>query len=75
MLPRHVSGLNHDIDWKGIPKSVLTYPSAEPKKQISGLTNQYMPKPPSRENVTAVASTYGKGAMITVRPANKVVAH
>lgn len=57
------------------PEGVLTYPFAEPEEQVSGLTNQYIPSSASGEHVTLVASTYGKGAMRTVRNANNVVAH
>ena len=74
LLPRYILTLNHATE-SGYPKGVLTYPFAEPEEQVSGLTNQYIPKSASGEHVTLVASTYGKGAMRTVRNANSVVAH
>ena len=45
-----------DMNWDSARVSIrrnfgnpLTYAFAEPKEQISGLTNQYLPKPPSGE--------------------------
>lgn len=50
LLRRHELGLIQGINWREMSKGALTYPFAEPKEQISGWTNQYVPKPPSGEN-------------------------
>ena len=60
---------------RSFPESALTYPFAEPKEQISGSTNEYKSKHPGGDNVTVVASTYGKGAIMRQKNASKVVAH
>ncbi len=72
---RHVLGLKQGIDKEKISESALTYPFAEPKEQISGSTNEYKSKHPGGDNVTVVASTYGKGAIMRQKMASRVVAH
>lgn len=51
-LPGHVLRLDRKLDWPWQrPKGALTYPFAESKEQISGLTNQYMPGPVEWRNI------------------------